>query len=57
MIFTRTKASDWNFEEDIEINIIEELIGYINKLDCEEIVVWSRTGEKPTITEYAYYLE
>lgn len=57
MIFTRTKASNRNFEEDIEINTIKELIDYINKLDCEEIVIWSRIEEKPMIIEYDDYLE
>ncbi len=57
MIFTRTKASNRNFEEDIEIGTIEELIDYVNKLDCEDIVIWSRIGEKPVITEYDDCLE
>lgn len=57
MIFTRTKASNRELEEDIEINTIEELIDYVNKLDCEDIILWSRIGEKPIITEYDDYLE
>lgn len=57
MIFIRTKASNRNFKEDIEINSIEELINYINKLDCNEVVIWSIIGEKPIIKDYDDFLE
>ena len=57
MIFIRHKASDWNFEEDMEIDTIEELIDYINQLECQEIVIWSRVGERPEIKEYDHYIE
>ncbi len=50
------KASDWDYESEVEINTIEELIQFSK--DCDSRLILSGcTYDNPTIIIYDYYVE
>ena len=53
--FTITKASDLNYNEDIEVNTIEELLDLIKKYN-RPIIIEDNFG-KNLITIYDYWLD
>lgn len=53
--FTITKASNLNYNEDIEVNTIEELLDLIKKYNCP-IIIEDNFG-KNLITIYDYWLD
>ena len=65
MKFRLTKASDWKFEEEIEINTLEDLVALQNKYtNCggDSDYVWVNPSlvvdfDEEEITIYDYYLE
>lgn len=53
--FTITKASNFNYNEDIEVNTIEELLDLIKKYN-RPIIIEDNFG-KNLITIYDYWLD
>lgn len=60
MKFIIKDASDWLFEEEININTLEELIKYIEEETCGDVIIYkpgSYDKKEWVLRNYNYYVE
>ena len=56
--FRHRKASDWVFENTLEIKTLEELLKYIKNLDCHSIIIdYDEELSEYLIKDYDNYVE